>query len=96
MSVLEAFATHTPVMVRKLQLYDQIIEPYAIEATDIDDMEANIRQLRANPAGLAKYAQLSADATAEYSEEHLAAVWRQFYEEQAELAHQTGKKTAGQ
>ena len=96
MSVLEAFATHTPVMVRKLQLYDQIIEPYAIEATDIDDMEANIRQLRANPADLAKYAQLSADATAEYSEEHLAAVWRQFYEEQAELAHQSGKKTAGQ
>lgn len=96
MSVLEAFATHTPVMVRKLQLYDQIIEPYAIEAADIEEMEANIRELSTHPEGLQKYAQLSADATAEYSEEHLAAVWKQFYTEQAAIAQRDGaKKTAG-
>lgn len=95
MSVLEAFATHTPVMVRKLQLYDQIIEPYALEAADIDEMEAEIRRLRADPEGLDHYAKLSADATVEYSEAHLAAVWRKFYEEQAELAKQTDKKATG-
>ncbi|MEK0397370.1 glycosyltransferase, partial [Lactobacillus delbrueckii] len=32
MSVLEAFATGTPVMVRDLELYHQIITPYAITA----------------------------------------------------------------
>lgn len=87
MTVLEAFATHTPVMVRSLELYDQIIEPYAVMGDDMLDMEAKIRGLKENPAELAHYVQLSAEATAEYSEEHLAHVWEHFYKEQAQKAH---------
>lgn len=87
MTVLEAFATHTPVMVRSLELYDQIIEPYAVEADDMLDMEAKIRQLKDNPDQLQHYADLAAQATDEYSEEHLAHVWEKFYKEQAKLGH---------
>ncbi|WP_155287927.1 glycosyltransferase family 4 protein [Lacticaseibacillus zhaodongensis] len=92
MSVLEAFATDTPVMVRKLDLYDKIIEPYAVEAADIDEMEARIREFHKQPQLLERYVQLSKDATAEYSEEHLAHVWEAFYKEQAAIAVANQKK----
>ncbi len=91
MTVLEAFATHTPVMVRNLDLYDEIIEPYAVEAEDVLEMSEKIRKLRDEPELLQHYADLSAKATDEYSEEHLAHVWEKFYTEQAAKAH-LGKK----
>ena len=46
MSVLEAFATGTPVMVRDLELYHQIITPYAITAVDVDDSSLDCEHLR--------------------------------------------------
>jgi len=89
MAVLEAFASGTPVMVRKLDLYKQIIEPYAMEGSNVDEMEAKIRQLRDSPAARAHYQDLSARATAEYSEQHLAQIWDEFYTQQAALAGQS-------
>lgn len=95
MTVLEAFATDTPVMVRKLDLYDHIIAPYAVEALDIDVMEANIRKFHQDPQLLEYYAALSKKATAEYSEEHLAQVWETFYKEQAAIALADKEKRSG-
>lgn len=91
MAVLEAFATHTPVMVRRLDLYDQIIEPYAMEATNVGEMSKMIQTLRTDKSKRDHYAALSAAATEKYSEEHLAEVWEQFYRQQAAIA---GRKTA--
>lgn len=91
MAVLEAFATHTPVMVRRLDLYDQIIEPYAMEASDVAEMGALIQQLRQNPEMRARYTALSEKATETYSEAHLASVWKDFYHDQAAIAMRTMK-----
>ncbi|KRO15248.1 glycosyltransferase family 4 protein [Lacticaseibacillus saniviri] len=86
MAVLEAFSTETPVMVRDLSLYEKIITPYAVMAKDVDAMQTKINQLAVDPDLLATYAKKSQAAAAEYSEDHLAKIWEQFYTEQAKLS----------
>lgn len=83
MSVLEAFSTGTPVLLRDLDLYHAIIDGYYEGAEDVDDMQHKLLALQQNPAGM-KYlhdqALLAAD---KYSAEHLAQIWRHFYHQQA-------------
>jgi len=95
MAVLEAFSTETPVMVRDLSLYDQIITPYAIMAKDVDDMHARLNHLAQDPVQEAEYVQKSREAAAEYSEPHLAKIWEQFYLEQAKLAERKSLPSEG-
>ena len=85
MSVLEAFATDTPVMVRDLELYQQIITPYAITAADVADMQARIRALADDRELLATYAAKSREAAQVYDEARLEKVWHDFYVQQAAL-----------
>ncbi|MCI1895287.1 glycosyltransferase family 4 protein [Lacticaseibacillus suilingensis] len=85
MSVLEAFSTETPVMVRDLALYDQIIEPYAVMAKDGDAMNTKLRQLQADANLRQTYTEKAQQAAAEYSEARLARVWHRFYLKQAAL-----------
>ncbi|WP_125706715.1 glycosyltransferase family 4 protein [Lacticaseibacillus daqingensis] len=86
MAVLEAFSTETPVMVRDLALYDEIIEPFAMMAKDADAMNQKLLALRTDPAAQAHYAALSQQAAATYSEARLARVWEHFYTTQAAMA----------
>lgn len=83
MSVLEAFATGTPVMVRDLELYHQIITPYAITAVDVDDMQSRLRALADDHDLLATYATKSRQAAEVYDESRLEKVWHDFYLHQA-------------
>ncbi len=85
MSVLEAFATDTPVMVRDLELYQQIITPYTITAVDVADMQARIRALADDRELLATYAAKSHEAAQVYDEARLEKVWHDFYVQQAAL-----------
>jgi 1,2-diacylglycerol-3-alpha-glucose alpha-1,2-galactosyltransferase len=85
MAVLEAFSTETPVMVRALDLYDTIIEPYAIEASDVQAMNQILHELRDHPEMQQAYTEKSKAAAQEYSQARLARVWERFYREQAAL-----------
>lgn len=85
MAVLEAFSTETPVMVRALDLYDTIIEPYAIEASDVQAMNQMLHELRDHPEMQQAYTEKSKAAAQEYSQARLARVWERFYREQAAL-----------
>lgn len=82
MSVLEAFNTHTPVLLRDLQLYHDIIKGYYQPAENYQEMNQIIRHLFANPADLLQLAQLSAAGADYYSEKHLSDIWRTFYLQQ--------------
>ncbi|MFD1431034.1 glycosyltransferase family 4 protein [Lacticaseibacillus mingshuiensis] len=93
MAVLEAFSTETPVMVRQLALYDQIIAPFAMMAPDVDAMNQQLHRLQQEPALQQKYAQKSAEAAATYSEPRLAKVWEHFYRSQAALVKESHVKT---
>lgn len=83
MSVLEAFSSGTPVMLRDLDLYHSIIAGDYLPALDVDEMQTLLMKLKATPTELAKWRQKAHQASARYSKDHLAAQWHQFYLEQA-------------
>ena len=59
--------------------------------TDFGTLDEKIREIKANPELLKKYASLSTKASEKYSEEHLAEIWRNFYLEQYELGVKLGQ-----
>lgn len=83
MSVLEAFSCGTPVMLRDLSLYHDIIDGYYQPAADLAGMQAALDHLRSDPVALDRLKQKSLTAAQRYSEDHLAGEWYHFYMHQA-------------
>ena len=79
MSVLEAFSCGVPVMLRDLELYHSIIKGYYIPTEDYEDMNVQLNSLSEDKEKLNKFKKLSDVASDEYSEEHLAQIWLDFY-----------------
>lgn len=82
MSVLEAFSCGTPVMLRSLDLYKEIISGYYEPFSTFDEMNGSLKTLMNNPEKLAKMSQKSLAASDYYSENHLASIWNKFYKSQ--------------
>lgn len=91
MSVLEAFSCGTPVLLRDLELYQAIIAGYYASGHDFNELNQQLQALVNDQHLLKKYAALSLQASAEYSEDHLANIWRDFYHEQYELGCKLGQ-----
>lgn len=83
MSVLESFSCGTPVMLRSLDLYKEIISGYYEPFSTYDEMNASLHRLIDNPAELVELSKKSLAASDYYSEEHLASIWYEFYQKQA-------------
>lgn len=83
MSVLEAFSTHTPVLLRDLDLYHAIIEGDYAAAKDVEEMDQIISDLSSNSDALLALQKKAEQGADYYSEERLAKIWLQFYTEQA-------------
>ncbi|MEE8823104.1 alpha-galactosylglucosyldiacylglycerol synthase [Lentilactobacillus sunkii] len=83
MSVLEAFSTNTPVMLRDLDLYKSIIGGYYLPADNEDMMNNQLHELLLNPDKLADLKRETTIASERYSENHLAKVWYDFYNQQS-------------
>lgn len=82
MSVLEAFNTGTPVMLRDLDLYQAIIADKYRPARDYAAMNQALRELQHDPEQLATLAQKAISAAHYYSQEHLSQIWHDFYLDQ--------------
>lgn len=91
MSVLEAFSCQTPVLLRDLDLYKAIIKGYYMSGKNFDEMNEQLRKAASDKNVLSQYSLLSKKASAQYSEEHLAKIWRNFYLEQYELGKKLGQ-----
>lgn len=91
MSVLEAFSCHTPVLLRDLDLYKAIIDGYYLKGEDFNQLNEQLRKVKNQPELLKKYQALSEQASSQYSEEHLAQIWNNFYHEQYELGRKLGQ-----
>ncbi|MBZ2202210.1 MAG: glycosyltransferase family 4 protein [Lentilactobacillus hilgardii] len=83
MSVLEAFSTETPVMLRDLDLYKSIIDGYYLGAGDVSEMNSELGKLIQDPDELMKLTEKAKEASERYSESHLAQIWHDFYNQQA-------------
>ena len=91
MSVLEAFSCNTPVLLRDLDLYKAIIDGYYMPGRNIDELNNWLQEIKKNPYLLDKYKGLSRQASEQYSEKHLAQIWKNFYNEQYELGKELGQ-----
>lgn len=91
MSVLEAFSCNTPVLLRDLDLYQAIIDGYYMKGRNFEELNAQIKSVVSNPEKMKKYQKLSAEASQEYSEDHLAKIWYDFYMEQYEIGRKLGQ-----
>ncbi|WP_429971861.1 glycosyltransferase family 4 protein [Fructilactobacillus sp. Tb1] len=91
MSVLEAFSCGIPVVLRDLDLYKKIIGGYYVPAEDEPEMDIVLKKLAQDPELLQKYAEKSNEASAYYSEDHLAEIWYKFYTEQAKIGREKGQ-----
>ncbi|WP_295747519.1 glycosyltransferase family 4 protein [uncultured Limosilactobacillus sp.] len=83
MSVLEAFSSGTPVMLRDLDLYHAIIQGDYLPAKDVSQMQEKITELVADPTQLTRWQEKARQASQRYSKGHLAERWHEFYTEQA-------------
>ncbi|GBG05486.1 glycosyltransferase family 4 protein [Lactobacillus rodentium] len=91
MSVLEAFSSNTPVLLRDLELYKAIIDGYYVQGRGFAELNAQIKNLSKHPELLAKYKLLSKKASEQYSEENLAKIWHEFYMSQYEIGKKLGQ-----
>lgn len=92
MSVLEAFSTHTPVMLRNLTLYESIIDGYYVPTSNESDMNDQLHRLIIDHDALLDLQQRSKKAAQRYSEDHLAQIWYDFYTKQAKDKRYVSKK----
>ena len=79
MTVLEAMNTHTPILLRDLDIYPDILFDFYLKAADVDGFEAEIRRLQTDRTYAAAAAARSAKGADFYSRDHVAAMWREFY-----------------
>lgn len=91
MSVLEAFSCGTPVLLRDLDLYRAIIDGYYLAGKDFAEMNEQLCFAATHPEVLARQQELSRKASQQYSEDHLAEIWRDFYQEQYQLGRELGQ-----
>ena len=91
MSVLEAFSCGTPVLLRDLDLYQAIISGYYLKGSNFTEMNQQLQAAAHDTAILNKYSKLSDEASEKYSEDNLAHIWDDFYQEQYEIGRNLGQ-----
>ena len=79
MSILEAASTHTPLLLRDLPEYRDILKGHYLMTNTNEGFADYIRQLRDNDAMRAEWTQKAADVSAQYSEERIYAIWKDYY-----------------
>ena len=79
MTILEAMRCEIPILVRNLDLYNDILFDYVQYADSVDDFVSRIQQLRADIGFYQHCCRCSKLGGAEYSEEAVAFAWQSFY-----------------
>ncbi|KRM91892.1 glycosyltransferase family 4 protein [Liquorilactobacillus cacaonum] len=85
MSILEAFSTGTPVVLRSLELYEVILKGYYLDAENIDGFKQILQKIAENKDLINEMNEKSLRASEYYSEDNLAKIWYSFYCEQTAM-----------
>lgn len=88
MSILEAASTHTPLLLRDIPEYRDILTGRYMMKTNNEDFAAALRALKNDSALYEEWKQKAADVAQQYSEERIYQIWKQFYADRAS----TGRK----
>ena len=79
MSILEAASTHTPLLLRDLPEYKNILSGHFLVAVNNDEFADWIRKIREDDELYEKMKQKSREVSLRYSEERIYQIWKEFY-----------------
>lgn len=79
MSILEAVNSHTPVLLRDLELYEDILFHKYEKGHDVDEMSLIIEKLATDKEYYQKASENSKYISEFYSKENVAKIWREYY-----------------
>lgn len=79
MTILEAMCAHTPILLRDLDIYPDILFDFYSKAGDIDGFVAELERLRSDSAYYAEQKDASRRGNEFYSKEHVTQMWDEFY-----------------
>ncbi len=79
MSILEAASAGKPIVLRDLDLYEDILWDNYLKGTNNEDFSSLIRTLAQNTSYYEKACQLSNHISEYYSKENVAKLWKDFY-----------------
>lgn len=80
MTVLESMSVGLPVLLRELPIYKAILGNYCLFGEGQEELGQMVAKLAEDPAYYAEGCQRSVDGSSYYSREHVAAMWREFYD----------------
>ncbi len=79
MTILEAMCTHTPILLRDLDIYNNILFDFYSKASDICGFIDILERLRDDSAYYAECVEGARRGNIFYSKEHVSQMWRDFY-----------------
>jgi len=79
MAILEAVNSFKPVLLRNLELYEEILfKKYAI-GSNVDEFDLEVKRLASDNEYYKKYSDYSKDISDFYSKEHVKDIWKEYY-----------------
>ena len=79
MSILEAINSQKPLLLRDLELYQDILFQKYLVADDNEGFIKNILKLKNDPQFYSQYQNYSYEISQYYSKEHVKEMWKEFY-----------------
>ena len=79
MTILEAMCAHTPILLRDLEIYNDILFDFYCRETSVDGFIAELERLRTDKAYYASAVEAAIRGNAFYSKEHVVKMWDDFY-----------------
>lgn len=79
MSILEAINSQKPLLLRNLELYQDILFQKYLVADDNEGFIKNILKLKNDPQFYSQYQNYSYEISQYYSKEHVKEMWKEFY-----------------
>lgn len=81
MTILEAMACNTPILLRDIELYLGILDGYYLKASDNDGFKEQILKIKNDSAYSQMAREMAKKGNDFYSEESIGRMWKDFYEE---------------
>ena len=79
MSILEAFSTHTPVLVRDLDLYRDVIDGYYLAANDVSSWTDCLNRLASDTSFYQDQLNRAKQGADYYHPDRIAKIWLDYY-----------------
>ena len=79
MTILEAVNIHKPLLLRDLELYEEILFKKYLKGHNNNDFISNIKELKDNKELYQKYSVYSKEISEFYSKENVLKLWIDFY-----------------